>query len=38
MDVPGVTEMTGHELMEQSLVIELPTKPGLAGIRYQKKP
>jgi alpha-galactosidase len=37
LDVPGTTEMTGHQLAE-GLPIVLKSKPGAAVILYKKKP
>lgn len=37
-DIPGVTEASGRELMDQGLAITVREKPGSALIAYKKKP
>jgi hypothetical protein len=36
MDVPGLKEMTGGELMEKGLVVSIPNQPGAVIITYEK--
>jgi len=37
LDLAGVTEMTGRELLESGLPIRVPDRPGAAIITYAKK-
>jgi alpha-galactosidase len=36
MDVPGLEDMIGSELMEKGLVVSIPNQPGAVIITYQK--
>jgi hypothetical protein len=36
-DVAGSTDVSGHELMENGLLIAIKNRPGAAVITYQKK-
>jgi Glycosyl hydrolase family 36 C-terminal domain len=36
LDLPGSTEMTGHDLMERGLLVSLQKQPDSALITYRK--
>ena len=36
LDVPGSTEMSGGELMEEGLLVSLTDRPGAAVITYRR--
>lgn len=37
LDVPGVTELTGRELMESGLPLVIKNRPGAVIVTYRKK-
>jgi len=36
-DVPGIKQMTGQELMEKGLLVEIRDRPGSAVLRYERR-
>ena len=37
LDVPGTQQMTGQELMEKGLLVEIRDRPGSAVLRYERR-
>jgi len=37
LDAPGTKQMTGQELMEKGLLVEIRDRPGSAVLRYERR-